>query len=158
MNKGLVGMLSMIGGGAAGIAVMKKQLGGKVTEMQKLADKHLALYLMMNQWVKVKQDGKNLAAYFEKNEYKEIAIYGMSFAGETLVDELKGSDIKVKYGIDRNAEKIYADVDVITPDSYLEEVDAIVVTSITFFDQIERTLSERVDCPIISLEDVLYEV
>jgi hypothetical protein len=37
-------------------------------------------------------------------------------------------------------------------------VDAIVVTAITFFDEIEEKLSEKIDCPIISLDDILYEV
>ena len=112
----------------------------------------------MNQWVKVKQEGKNLAEYFEREGYHEIAIYGMSYAGETLVDELQESNIKIKYGIDKKANAIYADFDVISPDEELEEVDAIVVTSITFFDEIEEMLSKKVDCPIISLEDILYEV
>ena len=42
------------------------------------------------------------------NVYKEIAIYGMSYLGERLADELAGSDITVKYAIDRNADNIYA--------------------------------------------------
>jgi hypothetical protein len=50
------------------------------------------------------------------------------------------------------------DVDVVTMDDDLEEVDAIVVTAITFFDEIEEKLSAKIDCPIISLEDILYEV
>ena len=82
----------------------------------------------------------------------------MSYAGETLVEELKNSKIVIKYGIDQNADKIYAEFDVISPDDEFDEVDAIVVTSITFFDEIEKMLSEKVTCPIISLEDILYEV
>ena len=113
---------------------------------------------MMNQWVKVKQDGKNLSLYFEREGYKEIAIYGMSYAGETLMEELVDSPVTVKYGIDRNAEKILADVDVVTPDAFLEPVDAIVVTSVTFFEEIEEILRQKTDCPIISLEDILYDV
>ena len=66
--------------------------------------------------------------------------------------------MKVKYGIDKRAENIYADFDIVTPDSQLDKVDAIVVTSITFFDEIEEMLSVKIDCPIISLEDVLYQV
>ena len=65
---------------------MTGEAEGKTRE---LAEKHLALFLMMNQWVKVKQEGKNLSCYFEKNGYKKIAIYGMSYAGETLLEELK---------------------------------------------------------------------
>ena len=43
-------------------------------------------------------------------------------------------------------------------DDNLEDVDAIVVTAITFFDEIEEQLQSKVSCPIISLEDILYEV
>ena len=113
---------------------------------------------MMNQWVKVKQEGKNLSAYFEKNGYKKIAIYGMSYAGETLVDELKETEVQIAYAIDKNANSIYSDINVITMDDNLEDVDAIVVTAITFFDEIEEQLQSKVSCPIISLEDILYEI
>lgn len=112
----------------------------------------------MNQWVKVKQEGKNLADYFVSNGYHRIAVYGMSYAGETLLDELKDTSITVEYGIDKNADSIYADVDIFSMDDDLDEVDAIVVTAITFFDEIKEKLSDKVECPIISLEDVLYEV
>ena len=112
----------------------------------------------MNQWVKVKQEGKKLSTYFEQNGYKKIAIYGMSYAGETLVDELKDTGIEIVYGIDKRADSLYADIDIISIDDLRDDVDAIVVTAITFFDEIEEMLSEKVDCPIISLEDILYEV
>lgn len=158
MNKGVIGVLSLLAGAAAGAAGTGKVIGKQINVNKQMSDKHLALFLMMNQWVKVKQEGKNLASYFEEEGYKEIAIYGMSYAGETLVEELKGSNIKIKYGIDQKADSIYEEFDVVSPDDVLEKVDAIVVTSITFFDEIEEKLSEKVDCPIISLEDILYEV
>jgi hypothetical protein len=162
MNKGVkivaTVVASALTGVAAGATAMKKSKDKKIKSARGYSQKHLALFQMMNQWVKVKQEGKNLASYFEKNGYKKIAIYGMSYAGETLLEELKGTDIKVAYGIDKKADSIYADVDVVSMDDDFEEVDAIVVTAITFFDEIEEELSEKVDCPIISLEDVLYEV
>ena len=48
----------------------------------------------------------------------------MSYAGETLLEELKGTDIQVAYGIDKNADSIYADVDVVSLEDTLEDVDA----------------------------------
>lgn len=161
MKKGIVGVLSLLTGltgAAAGAISVGRVMGEKIADRQKLADKHLALYLMMNQWVKVKQEGKNLSSYFEKNGYKKIAVYGMNYVGETLLSELKETGIEVAYAIDRKADTIYADVDVYTPEDSLEQVDAVVVTAITFFDEIEEKLSEKLDCPIISLEDILYEV
>ena len=158
MKKGVISALSALAGAVIGAGVIGKKKDKKTKKAWKMSDQHLALFLMMNQWVKVKQEGKNLSAYFEKNGYKKIAIYGMSFAGETLVDELRGSDVYVAYGIDQNAETIYTDVEVVTMENTLAEVDAIVVTAISFFDEIEEKLSEKIDCPVISLEDILYEV
>ena len=82
----------------------------------------------------------------------------MSYVGETLLGELKDSEIRIAYGIDQNADGIYTDVEIVSVDNDLEDVDAIVVTAITFFDEIEEKLSAKMSCPIISLEDILYEV
>ena len=64
----------------------------------------------------------------------------------------------IAYGIDQKADSIYSDVDIVSMDDNLESVDAVVVTAITFFKEIEEKLSEKVDCPIVSLENILYEV
>ncbi|WP_342758490.1 hypothetical protein [Kineothrix sedimenti] len=140
-------------------AVATERFCSKATKKaQEMSDKHLALFLLMNQWVLVKQEGKNLKDYFNKNGYKTIAIYGMSYAGERLLRELEGSDVTIKYGIDKKADVIYSDIEVISVDEDLEDVDVIVVTPIFFFNEIEEVLSKKIDCPIISLEDILYDV
>lgn len=158
MKKGVISALSALTGAALGAGVAGKTISEEKEKAKAMSDKHLALFLMMNQWVKVKQEGKNLAEYFEKNGYKKIAVYGMSFAGETLVDELKDTGIEAAYGIDQKAGQIYADVEVLSVEDDLDEVDAVVVTAITFFDEIEEKLSEKMGCPILSLEDILYEI
>lgn len=132
-----------------------EELTGKA---QKQSDKNRTLFLLMNQWVKMKQEGKNLSVYFEQNGYKEIAIYGMGYVGERLLDELRGSGTMVAYCIDQRADLLYADVDIVSLDGNLKKVDAVVVTAITSFDEIEEILSTRVHCPIVSLENVLHEV
>jgi len=158
MKSGIISAVSMLTGLVAGAGTVGKISGNKLNKMQNMSDKHLALFLMMNQWVKVKQEGKNLSAYFEKNGYKKIAVYGMSYVGETLIDELRTSDIEIAYGIDKNASLIYTDIDIVSADNSLDEVDAVVVTAITFFNEIEEKLSQKLDCPILSLEDILYEI
>lgn len=158
MKKTVISVLSALTGAALGAGAAGKVSADKTQRMKSMSDKHLALFLMMNQWVKVKQEGKSLATYFEKNGYRKIAIYGMSYAGETLIGELKESGINILYGIDKNADSLYADVDIVSMDDELEPVDAVVVTAITFFDEIAGQLSGKMDCPVISLEDILYEV
>ena len=151
----LSGTMIAAGGCAMGLGHM---YGKALDEKKKLSDKHLALFLMMNQWVKVKQEGKSLREFFEKKGYKKIAIYGMSYAGETLVRELESTDIEIAYGIDKNADSLYMNIDIVSLDEDLEKVDVVVVTAITFFDEIQEALCKKLDCPIISLEDILYEV
>lgn len=158
MKKGIISVVSALGGVVMGAGAIGNVMSKEMNKAQTMSDKHLALFLMMNQWVKVKQDGKNLSEYFEKNGYKKIAIYGMGHAGKTLLEELNNTDIEVAYAIDKKAEGIYADIDVFSVEEKLNKVDAVVVTAITFFDEIEEKLSQKMDCPIISLEDILYEV
>lgn len=158
MNKPTISIISAIAGTLAGAGTVGKLSEDRAQRLQSMSDKHLALFLMMNQWVKVKQEGKNLSAYFEKNGYKRIAIYGMSYVGKTLADELKNTDTVVAYGIDKNADSVYSDVNIVSMEDGLEAVDAVVVTAITFFEEIEGALTAKIKCPVISLEDVLYEV
>lgn len=158
MRNKMIKPICVFGGSILGAVIAGKIVGKKKDEMTCLSEKHLSLFLMMNQWVKVKQERKELKDYFLRKGYKKIAIYGMSYVGETLLDELKNSEINVAYGIDKNAGFVCSDVNVFLPEDELEEVDVIVVTAITYFDEIEEKLLEKVSCPIISFEDVLYDI
>lgn len=158
MKKLFLAVSSMLAGMIAGAGIIKMSSSISIEKVKNMSNKHLSLFLMMNEWVKIKQNGKSLPDYFKRNNYNRIAIYGMSYAGETLLNELSGSEIEVVYGIDKNAEMIDKDFKVFAIEHPLEEVDAIVVTAITFFDEIEEELSKKIDCPIISLEDILYEI
>lgn len=158
MRKGIFSVLSVLAGAMIGAGAMNKAAGQAVSKAQTMSDKHLTLFLMMNRWLQVKQEGKSLADYFESHNYKSIAIYGMSYSGERLLDEMKDSGITVKYGIDKDAQGIDADICVLSPDETLEDVDAIIVTPIFFIDEIEDSLSKKMSCPVISLLDVLFEL
>lgn len=158
MKKGILASLTAMTGAAAGAAAAWKVKGKSTDEYREYADKHLEILLMYNQWLLTKQEGKSIVSYFKEQGYKEIAVYGMSHVGERLLDELKGSEVTVKYAIDRNADNIYAAVDVVQPDGKLDKVDAVVVTANYYFDDIEKIMCEKVDCPILNLEDILYEI
>ena len=146
-----------------GIAVLYfdkiiKKKNSQIGRSINLADKHMELYMLMNQWVKNYQQGKMTKDYFINNNIKTIAIYGMNYVGQTLYDELKNTEVKTLYGIDKNYKNIYSEIEVISPNDKLQVVDAIVVTSITFFDEIEKTLGKKTDIKIINFFDVLFEI
>ncbi len=159
MKKGLISLLSMGLGGTVGAAfgavVVEKNMRESIKCECELKERHMALFMLMNRWVKAKQENRSIAEYLLKNGYNNIAIYGMSYVGETLLNELTGSEIDVKYAIDKKANEMYSDIELFSPDDKLKEVDAVIVTAITFYEEIEEMLAEKMDCPILSLENIL---
>lgn len=148
-------ILTFLIGMVVGAGIVGKIESAKLGKVSALSDKHFELFRMMAKWIYIKQAGINLSDYLEKDGYKKIAVYGMSYAGEALVNELKDSSVTVAYGIDRNAASLYSDINIVSLNNDLEEVDAIIVTAVTYFDEIEKELSEKMDCPIISLKNML---
>lgn len=158
MKKGTATVLGMLIGAAAGSAGMGYLGNKQVTQKAEKVDKFKGYYNMLNQWLMLKQEGKNLESYFKANHYKTIAIYGMGEMGNRLYDELKGTDIKIKYAVDKNSASTYSELDVVDPeDCAFEDVDCIVVTATFAFDEIAEKLEKEVSFPIVSLEDVVYE-
>lgn len=162
MKKGSMAVISTLFGAAmgavAGGTAVKTSSSKEIEKKNEMLDKVHVLYCAFDRWLQIRQEGRTLAEYFKKNNYKTVAIYGMKELGERLLDELKDSGVTVCYAIDKNADQIYADVDILTPEDELGPVDAIVVTAIYYFDEIEETLSEKVDYPVVSLEDIIYEL
>lgn len=158
MKKRIINIISFFLGIMTGGCFVGNRMSEKLTERDKMSDKHLTLFLMMNQWVRNYQERRELYLFFEKKGYKKIAIYGLSYVGETLLNELKNTDIQVDYAVDRNIGREIEGVKVYSPEDMLENVDAIIVTAIMSFDEIKEKLEEKVTCPIISLEDIIYEI
>lgn len=161
MKKCLGAILGVIGGAIAGVAVTNKVNQNKISDELKKVDKFKGYYNMLLQWLDIKQEGKSLSEYFVNNNYKTIAIYGMGEMGRRLYDELKDSEIQIKYVIDKNSIAAYSPVDVKELDDFdgddNVEVDVVVVTATFAFDEIQKEVSEKITCPIVSLEDVIYE-
>lgn len=161
MNSILKYLLGIVLGAATGIAVDELTIGKLERENIKNLDiqqqKMNEFYMILLQWLRVHQEGRTLADYFRKNGYSTVAVYGMKELGEALVGELENSDIEVKYCVDRSADDIYVEVDVYKPDQNLPPVDVMIVTAVHYFEDIENDMMKKVDCPIISLEDVVWE-
>ncbi len=156
-----VAVISGIMGAVFGTGLLfktERDQGQKIKELETLNRKNDAILRVFAKWMKLKQKGNSISKYLNENGYKSIAIYGMHYLGECLLDELKGSSVEVKYAIDRNAQQITADVDVITLDDNPQKVDAIIVTAFWFFDEIENEILEIIDCPVLSLEDIIFDM
>ena len=122
----------------------------------KFSEKHLHMYKFMSRWIRFKQQGRNLSEYFYRMGYRSIAIYGMGDMGETLVNELLHSNIEVDYGIDIKPGNCTYAFRIYNPDEALPKSDVIVVTALSAYEQIKKTLSNKTNIPIVSIEEVLY--
>lgn len=158
MKRNLKYIGSFMLGICIGSALWLKLQQGCIRRLKDSADKNYGLFILMDQWVNMKQDGKRIEEYFDRNHFKKIAIYGMGYVGQRLIKELKGTGIEVLYGIDRNAKNLHSEVKLVTAEEPLTKVDAIVITTMCDVDEIVHTLSEKVDCTIIAIEDILNEI
>lgn len=130
----------------------------KYRKAKEKGEKYFKLFSMMSRWVLAKQQGKSPATYLEKCGYRRIAIYGMSQVGQALLKELEISPVEAAYAIDQNADWLLGDCKVVKCSDPLEEVDAIVVTPVYYYESIKRELGKKVSCPILSIQDVINEL
>lgn len=129
-----------------------------INKWKREAEKNMGMFVLMDQWVCMKQEKRAIEGYFAKNNYKRIAIYGMGYVGKRLLKELDGSEIEIAYGIDRNASSIYSTTRLLTMQEELPRVDIIVVTAIGAFDEVYDELVKKVECPIVAIEDIINEI
>ncbi|MCI9166578.1 MAG: hypothetical protein HFH01_00035 [Dorea sp.] len=155
-NNFLSVMLGVFIGTVGGAAVMEKITCKAIDNCRELTDKNLDLFLLMNKWMKTKQEGRHIKEYLEKRGYKSVAVYGLSHVGRCLLEELKDCDVEIKYAVDRNAMAIYSDIEVYSPEDDLPETDAMIVTAVYYFNEISNNLKDKITFPIVSLKDILY--
>lgn len=136
----------------------------KKVEKSDLDNRYMLYFSLTTQWIKNKQENIELAQYFHDKSIKTIAIYGLGSMEELLYNELKDSDIEIKYMTDQNARAYQfaiKEFPVIFPSEIpnQEPVDAIIVTPIFAYQAICNDL-EKYNCSaeIISLEDIIFEL
>jgi hypothetical protein len=121
--------------------------------------KYQSYYYLFGSWMVLRNKGRMLADYFEEHNFKNIAICGLGRLGLCLYEELKGSNINVKYAIDTKAESFsYLNLKVITPENHLETVDVIVVSKFIEYEKTVEELRKKTSCQIVSLEDVIFSM
>lgn len=160
MKKNGIAIVSGLVGGVIGATSMGKFSRNIIEDRDKRIDKFKSYYNMLNQWLYIKQDNRNLEEYFKKNNYKRIAVYGLGEMGSRLVDELKNTEIELVYGIDKNVDNVFCDITAYSVDDIedvSDKVDVVIVTAIFAYDEIEEQLNDILNCDIISLEEVVYD-
>lgn len=114
-------------------------------------------YNLLDRWMTVHEEGKCLSGLLEERGIRTVAVYGLGKIGRHALAELANSNISVAYVIDKAIMGRYGSILIKSPDDVLPAVDAIIVTAVYDIDEVELDLSGKTDCPVISLEEMLYE-
>ena len=117
--------------------------------------KHLAMFIIMNNWLEAKQQQKCMDTFFEEKGYHTVAIYGMHYIGERLFRELEDTQVKVLYGIDQNRNVNDYELEIYSPDDELPTVDVVIVTAPLYFYSARKLLNKKLNIPIISIAEVV---
>lgn len=158
-KKGLIIFLASVAEGIATAYFVNRYKNRQLNTVERQSGVLLDHYRLLNHWLEIKNEGKSVAAYFEDMGYRHIAVYGMAELGNRLMEDLEGSSVHVDYGIDRDISCSIARIgEVYFPEDELPESDVIVVTPYSSFGAIKKQLEEKVNCPVISLEEVVWSV
>lgn len=126
----------------------------ELAQKEKQHEKCSRLLKLMCRWTMNVQKGICVADFLRKREWHSVAVYGAGEVGKCLLAELSDTDIEVRYVIDRR--RIELDLPVYSPDDRLSAVDCVIVTAVTNHGEIRRSLKDKMDCPVISIEEIVY--
>lgn len=158
--KGIAG-LGAVAGIVGGVGFLSRR---SLKETEKRLKKQSSYYALSQQWITNKNEGKTLDSYFKEQNYNTIAIYGMGTLGELFLEEIKKSDLKVAYFIDKNSDDMFygeSNIEVTDLEGIhsKDDVDVVVITPIFDFDEIMDELQNAgISCPMVSLEEIIYDI
>lgn len=159
-------ILGIIGGVLAGSACVfgykkqKEQIG----KDRQLCNRYKSYYFLTNQWLRNKQQEKDVSMFFKDRQYKKIAVYGCGSIGELFYQDIKEvNDIDVVCFIDgERIEDTYGDknIKILHPENIdFFNIDVIVVTPICEFDEIKKKLVQAgCTVPVLSLEEIVFGI
>jgi len=147
-------ILGFVTGNITGIKCLEK----KIVKREKEIYRFRIYYDMLRKWIEAKQKGKSLEDLLLEKGYKNIAVYGIGEIGILLLDELKNTSINVVYGIDKSDIVQNGNLEIVKPQGELKKVDAIIVSAVFVYDEIAAMLESLVDCPIVAMDDLIYEM
>lgn len=145
--------------GAAGMMFWNHKNKMCEDNLKKHGDKFYEYFQLLNRWMIVRNEKKQIADYFHEENISKIAIYGMGELANRLFEELEGSDIQVLYGIDRDVCCTNSRItEVYYPDELLPEVDAVVITPFLSADGIRKNLDSKYPYKMIPLDNIIYSL
>jgi hypothetical protein len=127
------------------------------THLQMRFMKYYRFTNILDNWLRIKEEGLSVESNLKARNIHTIAIYGIGMLGMHLMKELEDGNIIISYGIDRRSGAINVPYRLYTLDDNLPYVDMVIVTVFYEYDEIQRKLSSK-GLKSISLENLILEL
>lgn len=133
------------------ISIMCRREIGKYYKFRKM-------FHIMLDWMRIRNKGIKIDAFFRNKNYFDVAIYGMGHIGECLYNELYESDINIKYGIDRTAMDFRKELPIFKIEDDLTDVDIVIATMAEIDESLIAILKGKLSCPVTTISEILIEL
>lgn len=110
---------------------------------------------LFESWMELRHKGSSFSVELIAQGIREVAVYGYSRFGRQLASEFAGTEVSIKYFIDRSTDVSKDGVEVYSPEDDLPVCDAVIVAAPYYFDNIREKLMSHGFERIISLEDLI---
>lgn len=135
----------------------KREIAKQADRYERIIDNDNMIIESLVQWTILGQENKSVSDILIKMGYRKVGIYGYGHLGKALEHELEICNIEIACLIDKkvtcSGKKIYR------PFEKFPNMDAIIVTSAYYYEEIEKDLMDRKDnFKIISIDDILYQM
>lgn len=122
----------------------------------RIIQKYKKYYMLLLKWLEILESEQSIGDYLEKKGFYSIAVYGGKDTGYHFIKQLEKTNIIVNYIIDKNSfGKQINGLPIYQLNTDLPKVDAIVVTPIWDYQNIKHQIENHINCPVVSLEDVI---
>lgn len=132
----------------------------KRTESSEQLDALKKRYVILRSLLNLISESRDLKIFFEKQNIKNVAIYGMGDVGVILYKLFKKEHVNVICGIDRDISKKVDGLEVIPLEKIHEdnEIDAVIVTNNIDRSIIVNRIKEYINCKIFTIDEVIQAV
>lgn len=112
---------------------------------------------LLDRWLWLKHDNKQIKDFFSLKGYHSLAIYGIGEVAFRFYEEIvRTSNISILYTIEKDRNKTHPELQVYYIDDEFPEVDVIVMADDDMAQDVKIKLVNRVKCPVITIEDIIY--
>lgn len=128
--------------------------------MNRLEEKQLLrykyFYRILDEWMALKESGRDIDNILWNANCRRIAIYGMGRMCRHICSVLKDSRVQIIYIIDKKPCDLYG-YHIVDMNYDFEIVDLVIYTDVDIEEKIKKQLESKLFCKIINLEDVVFD-